>query len=73
MCSIMGYAGSSIPMDAIIKGFDETISRGPDKTMLTILPDKGMSLPLVTYAIQIASTTRYRFLPFPLSLHPAVH
>lgn len=41
MCSIMGYTGSTISMDAIKKGFDETISRGPDMTRILTLK-RGM-------------------------------
>ncbi|MHB1314778.1 MAG: asparagine synthase B [Christensenellales bacterium] len=41
MCSILGYSGSSIPMDALKKGFDKTVSRGPDMTRLIKLPNGG--------------------------------
>ena len=30
MCSIMGYCGKSMPLETFQKGFDRTISRGPD-------------------------------------------
>ena len=32
MCSIMGIAGKGVPYAAFKKGFDRTISRGPDRT-----------------------------------------
>ena len=34
MCSIIGYYGGLIPLEELRKGFDETISRGPDMTRL---------------------------------------
>ncbi len=34
MCSIMGYCGSGISLDEFKKGFDETISRGPDDSRI---------------------------------------
>ncbi|MGI5959254.1 MAG: asparagine synthase B [Massiliimalia sp.] len=34
MCSIMGYCGTSMPMAVFRKGFDRTISRGPDDTRI---------------------------------------
>ena len=30
MCSIMGYCGSGVTFDDFKKGFDRTVSRGPD-------------------------------------------
>ena len=34
MCSIMGYCGSSADLDVFQKGFQETISRGPDDSRI---------------------------------------
>ena len=34
MCSIMGYCGCGAALDLFKKGFDETISRGPDMTRI---------------------------------------
>lgn len=34
MCSIMGYCGSGVTYDLFKKGFDKTISRGPDDTKI---------------------------------------
>lgn len=34
MCSIMGYCGASMPLEIFQKGFDRTISRGPDDTRI---------------------------------------
>ncbi|MBC5787637.1 MULTISPECIES: asparagine synthase B [Clostridiaceae] len=34
MCSIMGYCGKSMPVTTFQKGFDKTISRGPDDTRI---------------------------------------
>ena len=34
MCSIIGYCGSPVDFDAFKKGFDRTVSRGPDATRL---------------------------------------
>ena len=34
MCSIIGYSGGLIPLEELKKGFDETVSRGPDMTRL---------------------------------------
>ena len=34
MCSIMGVCGSSATLDLFKKGFDETISRGPDSSCI---------------------------------------
>lgn len=34
MCSIMGYCSSSAAMDVFMKGFQKTISRGPDDTRI---------------------------------------
>lgn len=35
MCSIMGYKGQKVTIDAFKDHFDETISRGPDMTRIT--------------------------------------
>lgn len=32
MCSIMGYCSRSAAFDVFMKGFEKTISRGPDDT-----------------------------------------
>ncbi|MGN0659640.1 MAG: asparagine synthase B [Emergencia sp.] len=37
MCSIIGYTGGSLTLAEIRKGFDETISRGPDMTKILTL------------------------------------
>ena len=34
MCSIMGYCGSEVPEEEFLKGFKETISRGPDDSRI---------------------------------------
>ena len=34
MCSIMGYCGTSITTDKLTKGFEETVSRGPDMSRI---------------------------------------
>ena len=34
MCSIMGYCGSGAAFDAFKKGFDRTLSRGPDDSRI---------------------------------------
>lgn len=34
MCSIMAYIGKDLDLEKYIKGFDETISRGPDQTKI---------------------------------------
>ncbi len=41
MCSIMGYCTSGAALDLFKKGFDETISRGPDMTRI-ISTGKGL-------------------------------
>lgn len=30
MCSIMGYTAKDIRLEDLLKGFDKTVSRGPD-------------------------------------------
>ena len=37
MCSIMGYCGGELSIDAFKEGFDRTISRGPDETRIVRL------------------------------------
>lgn len=34
MCSIFGYTGSVVELETLKKGFDETISRGPDMSRI---------------------------------------
>ena len=34
MCSIMGYSGSGISLELFKKGFEKTISRGPDASRI---------------------------------------
>ena len=34
MCSIMGYCGSGATFDSFKKGFDRTVSRGPDDSRI---------------------------------------
>lgn len=41
MCSIIGYIGNNLDLDQIKKGFDKTISRGPDQTRIIKL-EKGL-------------------------------
>lgn len=41
MCSIMGYCECGAALDLFKKGFDETISRGPDQTRI-ISTEKGL-------------------------------
>ena len=41
MCSIMGYCGTGMPMETFQRGFDRTISRGPDDTRI-ICTDHGI-------------------------------
>ena len=36
MCSIMGYCGGELSIDAFKEGFDRTISRGPDETRMIL-------------------------------------
>lgn len=37
MCSIMGYIGSGLTLDEFKKGFDATVSRGPDSSAVVTL------------------------------------
>ncbi|MGI6280058.1 MAG: asparagine synthetase B, partial [Acutalibacteraceae bacterium] len=34
MCSIMGYCGGGAAMEAFKKGFEKTVSRGPDASRI---------------------------------------
>ncbi|MGN0772092.1 MAG: asparagine synthase B [Christensenellales bacterium] len=38
MCGIMGYCGKSATMEAFERGFEKTVSRGPDQTRIVTLP-----------------------------------
>lgn len=62
MCSIMGYTGNAIPMAEIKKGFDETISRGPDMTRILTLK-RGM---LGFHRLAIMGLTEAGMQPFSL-------
>ena len=62
MCSIMGYTGSAIPMTEIKRGFDETISRGPDMTKILTLK-RGM---LGFHRLAIMGLTETGMQPFSL-------
>jgi len=41
MCSIMGYSGKRISAHEFKKGFEKTISRGPDESRI-LYPDHGI-------------------------------
>lgn len=41
MCSIIGYMGNNLDLEQVKKGFDRTISRGPDQTRIIKL-EKGL-------------------------------
>ena len=41
MCSIMGYCSSGVAFDVFKKGFDKTVSRGPDDSKIV---DTGKGL-----------------------------
>ena len=46
MCSIMGYCGSGADFGAFQRGFDRTLSRGPDDTRVVVdyLPNEPVAI-----------------------------
>ena len=62
MCSIMGYLGSGAPLDVFKKGFDQTISRGPDDSKII---DTGFGL-LGFHRLAIMGLTPEGMQPFNL-------
>jgi len=64
MCSIIGYEGCAIGRDALIRGFNETLSRGPDMTRIVDLPDQGM---LGFHRLSIMGLDETGMQPFSLS------
>lgn len=62
MCSIMGYCGSSAAFDAFKKGFDQTISRGPDDSKIV---DTGKGI-LGFHRLAIMGLTPSGMQPFEL-------
>ena len=68
MCSIMGYTGRIIPMETIIKGFDETISRGPDMSRVVTLK-QGM---LGFHRLSIMGLNEAGMQPFALDNYKVV-
>lgn len=63
MCSIMGYCGSGADIDSFKKGFDRTISRGPDDSRIV---DTGKGL-LGFHRLSIMGLTPSGMQPFELS------
>ncbi len=62
MCSIMGYCGSGADYDAFKKGFDRTLSRGPDDSRII---DTGNGL-LGFHRLSIMGLTPSGMQPFEL-------
>ena len=62
MCSIMGYCGSGADFDAFKKGFDRTVSRGPDDSRIV---DTGKGL-LGFHRLSIMGLTPSGMQPFAL-------
>ena len=62
MCSIMSYCGSGITLDAFKKGFDRTISRGPDASRII---DTGKGL-MGFHRLSIMGLTPSGMQPFEL-------
>ena len=62
MCSIMGYCGEGIDMDAFMTGFERTISRGPDCSRVI---DTGHGL-LGFHRLSIMGLTPEGMQPFEL-------
>lgn len=62
MCSIMGYCGSSATFDRFKKGFDRTISRGPDDSRIV---DTGKGL-LGFHRLAIMGLTPSGMQPFEM-------
>ncbi|MDD5954419.1 MAG: asparagine synthetase B, partial [Firmicutes bacterium] len=62
MCSIMGYCGSGAAFDVFKKGFDRTVSRGPDDSRVI---DTGKGL-LGFHRLSIMGLTPSGMQPFEL-------
>ena len=62
MCSIMGYCGSGAAFDAFKKGFEKTLSRGPDDSRIV---DTGKGL-LGFHRLSIMGLTPSGMQPFEL-------
>lgn len=62
MCSVMGYCGSSATLDLFKKGFERTISRGPDDSRII---DTGNGL-LGFHRLAIMGLTEAGMQPFEL-------
>lgn len=62
MCSIMGYCGSNAALDKFRKGFDKTLSRGPDDSRIV---DTGNGL-LGFHRLAIMGLTPAGMQPFSL-------
>ncbi len=62
MCSIMGYCGSEISFEQFKKGFDMTISRGPDMSRIVEL-DRGF---LAFHRLAIMGLSEAGMQPFSL-------
>ena len=62
MCSIMGYCGSGATFDSFKKGFDRTVSRGPDDSRII---DTGKGL-LGFHRLAIMGLTPSGMQPFEL-------
>ena len=62
MCSIMGYCGSGAAIDLFRKGFDRTVSRGPDDSRIV---DTGKGL-LGFHRLSIMGLTPAGMQPFSL-------
>ncbi|HPZ00811.1 MAG TPA: asparagine synthetase B, partial [Clostridiales bacterium] len=60
MCSIMGYCGEVADLEAFRKGFDQTISRGPDDSRVV---DTGKGL-LGFHRLSIMGLTPSGMQPF---------
>ena len=63
MCSIMGYCGSSVTLDKFKKGFERTVSRGPDASRII---DTGKGL-LGFHCLSIMGLTPSGMQPFELN------
>lgn len=62
MCSIMGYCGKEANQELFMKGFDKTISRGPDATQVI---DTGYGL-LGFHRLAIMGLDHYGMQPFTM-------
>ena len=63
MCSIMGYCAAGADLEAFRKGFDRTISRGPDESRII---DTGKGL-LGFHRLAIMGLTPSGMQPFELN------